>query len=153
MQPIIFGEALDVALGDDEDRIPLRLRPVTRDILTQDDPHHMVAAFVDGAVSLYERAGPLIATYQGSAGADAEMRRHADAGAHEARRIMSQLGQALHEIGGLRPDLSPEQAGDALLALSSPQVHQLLREQCGWTASTYRSWLLDSIERTIIAPD
>ena len=150
----LFAESLDFALGGDEERIPVALRPVTQDVLAESEGESAVVALVEGASDLYERAGALITTYLESAGADSVMRDHADRGAAEATRIMHRVARSLHQHGALRDDISIREAGDLLLALCSPQVHQILRRRRRWTADRYRRWLTEAITLTLLeAPD
>lgn len=146
----LFDEALTVALGADESLVPLGGRPATTAASDESDPVRIVERTVAFGAELYERAGPLIATYLGSAGADVEMRRHADLGAAEAAQIMQVIAAALHERGALRSGVSVADAADALLALCSPQVHHLLCDRRGWTAMQYRTWLVETIVSSLL---
>jgi AcrR family transcriptional regulator len=149
----LFAESLDLALGGDDERIPVALRPVTQAVLDESEGQRAVVALVDGASELYERAGALITTYLESAGADAVMRDHADRGAAEATRIMHEVAGSLHRHGALRADISVREAGDLLLALCSPQLHHLLRRRRRWSDDRYRHWLTEAITRTLLEPD
>jgi AcrR family transcriptional regulator len=148
----LFAESLDFALGGDDKRIPVALRPLTQDVLAEREGHSAVVALVGGANDLYERAGALITTYLESAGADSVMRDHADRGAAEATRIMHQVAGSLHQHGALREDISVRETGDLLFALCSPQVHHLLRRRRRWSADRYRQWLTETITRTLLEP-
>ena len=44
---------LDFALGGDDERIPVALRPVTQDVLAESEAESAVVALVDGASDLY----------------------------------------------------------------------------------------------------
>ena len=46
--------------------------------------------------------------------------------------------------------MSVEHAADVLFTLSSPQVHALLRRDCGWDVGQYRSWLTDTLRATLL---
>ena len=146
----IFDEALDVALGGDEERTPLRARPLTQTVVQEPDGRRAVELLADGATNLYERAGDLITTYLESAGADAHMRNHAEMGAAEAARIMRDVARSLKRHNSLRTDLTVDRAGDLLFALCSPHVHHLLRRRCGWSRSAYREWLAGELKRAVL---
>ena len=148
----LFSEALAVALGGDESLAPLAARSSTMAALDGADPTKIAEGLARFSAELYERASPIITTYLESAGADAEMRRHADVGAIEASKIMQQIAASLHERGALRPEISTPQAGDALFALCSPQVHHLLCHLRGWTSGQYQEWLSETIESSFLRP-
>ncbi|MGN6244296.1 MAG: hypothetical protein ACTHQ3_11580 [Motilibacteraceae bacterium] len=42
------------------------------------------------------------------------------------------------------------QAGAAVWALTSPEMHDLLRVGAGWSAESYRTWLRETLERTLL---
>src|SRR6266511_4013718 len=107
---------------------------------------------VDYGTALLERAGPLIITSIESAGADPDMRRIADQGAHATAVNLGAFARALADHGALRPGLDAQQAADVLLVLSSPHVHHLLRRDRGWSVERYRDWLLDTLTSTLL-PD
>lgn len=146
----VFDEALGFALAGDDNRDPLASRRVTRDVVEAADTRHLIEQLADGAAEIYDRAGPLIATYMQSSGADAHMRHHADLGEHEARKIMRQVAETLHNQGALRPGLSVRRAGDVLLVLCSPESHRVLRRTCGWSHARYRRWLIQQIAATVL---
>ena len=132
--------------------MPLARRPITQAVLDEPNARRALALLAEGAADLYQRAGPLIAAYMESAGADPEMRRHADTGASEAAKIMHDVARGLRRRKALRPGLSVGDAGDTLLALCSQQVHHLLRRERGWTTDRYRTWLTSMLERAVL-PD
>ncbi len=148
----LFSEALDVALGGDDTLTPLTQRPTTLAALTEQDPTKVLGAIADFSSELYDRAGPLIAAYQGSAGADPDMRRQAELGLHGATELMHGIGHDLDARHVLQPGLTSERAGDILLALCSPQTHHLLRSERGWTPAEYRSWLTITLQSVLLTP-
>ena len=147
----LFDEALDHALGGDDRRTPLIERPISRLPTETPDGTRSLDLLAEGATQLYERAGDLITTYMESAGADPHMRHHADLGAAEAAKIMRKVAGSLQENSSLRHGLTPQRAGDIMLALCSPQVHHLLRRKLGWTTQTYRTWLTEELARALLS--
>src|SRR6266496_3000467 len=129
----LFNEVLGVATVGDDRPVPVAERAEFR------------AAFG-------ERAGPLIITSIESAGADPDMRRIADEGAHATAVNLGAFVRALADHGGLRPGLEVQQAADILMVLSSPHVHHLLRHDRDWTVDRYRDWLLDTLSGALL-PD
>jgi len=146
----IFDEALDLALGGDDSRIPLADRPVTRDVFIGSDPADVIERLADGALEIYERSGGLITTYMESSGADPHMRRHAELGEAEAGVIMARVARQLAAQGALRPNLSTQRASQMLLALCSPTLHHLLRRRSGWSAASYRRWLVRQLAAAVL---
>jgi AcrR family transcriptional regulator len=148
----LFNEVLGVATVGDDLPVPVADRPEFRAALAERDGYRALALVVDYGTALLERAGPLIMTTIGSAGADPDMRRIADEGVAATAANLGAFARALADRSSLRPGLDVRQATDVLLALSSPHVHQLLRHDRGWTVELYRDWLLDTLARTLL-PD
>lgn len=144
----VFQDALDVAVAGDERPVSQAERMQRSGML--DSPADLVAAVVGQTSSLLDRAGALIMTTVTSAGADPDMHRLAAEGAAATRANVGAVAASLAEAGLLRPGLDAEHAGDVLFALCSPHVHALLRDERGWDASAYRTWLEDTVRRTLL---
>jgi AcrR family transcriptional regulator len=148
----LFSEVLGVATVGDDLPVPVAERAEFRAAFGERDHHRALQLIVDYGTTLLERAGPLIITSIESAGADPDMRRIADEGAHATAVNLGAFVHALADHGGLRPGLEVQQAADILTVLSSPHVHHLLRHDRDWTVERYRDWLLDTLSRALL-PD
>lgn len=141
----LFAETLGVAIVGDEETVPVMERPEVVAARQATDPIEALTATVDHAVALLERAGDLIMVSVEAAGSDPDMRRLANEGEAATHAVHLALTTALHARGALRPGLTPQVAADALFALLSPHLHQLLRRRRAWTVADYRDWLLRTI--------
>src|SRR6266496_4430979 len=148
----LFNEVLGVATVGDDRPVPVAERAEFRAAFGERDGHRALQLIVDYGTALLDRAGPLIITSIESAGADPDMRRIADQGAHATAVNLGAFARALTDHGALRPGLDAQQAADVLLVLSSPHVHHLLRRDRGWSVERYRDWLLDTLTSTLL-PD
>lgn len=143
----LFREALDAAVAADE---PAAGMPPAR------SPHALgaAAAVVDQVVgygaAMLERAGGLLITSIESSGADPDMKRFAEDDARATAENARTLAEGLHRSGWLRADVTVDHAADVLYTLSSPQVHALLRRDCGWDLDRYRMWLADTLRTTLL---
>jgi hypothetical protein len=109
-----------------------------------------VRQLVDFGTALLERAGDLVIAAIESSGADPDMREFCDRAAAETAANLRATAQAWEERGMLRDGVDAEEAGAVLFALSSPQVHNLLRRRHGWEVDRYREWVVDAITRTLL---
>jgi AcrR family transcriptional regulator len=137
----LFTHALSVASVGDEEPVRVADRPeitATRELA---DPREAIGQLVAYSTALLERAGDLIMVSVEAAGADADMRAAADAGAAATHRVHLALTERLDNRGALRAGLDPLTAADILYALGSPHMHQLLRRHRGWTVQQYQTWL------------
>lgn len=147
----IFREALDHAVAGDGDP-----RAATSD----PEPHKgsgtvshvdlVVEQLVRYGTAMLERAGGLLMTSVESSGADPDMRRFAADDAKATAENARTLAEGLEHAGWLREDVTVEHAADVLFTLSSPQVHALLRRECGWDVDRYRQWLSGTLRTTLL---
>lgn len=146
----IFQDALNVAIAGDEE--PLSQAERMRDSGVLDRPAALVSALALQTATLLERAGPLIMATVTSAGADPDMQRLAADGATATRATLRTVARQLADAGLLRTGIDADHAADVLFALCSPHVHALLRTDRDWAATTYRTWLEETLRRTLLNP-
>ena len=58
----------------------------------------------------------------------------------------------LDRAGGLRADLSIDEAADIVWATNSPEFYWLLVHERGWSPERFEEWLADSWKR-LLMPD
>jgi AcrR family transcriptional regulator len=112
------------------------------------DQREQLQLFAADIVARLERAAPLVAVVAAAARSEPELdellaRLHGD-----RRRNLGVLVDALARNGRLR--LPREKALDAVWALTSPELHQLLVRVGGWGRRRYRDWLADSLASLLL---
>ena len=144
----VFHDALNVAIAGDEEEVAVADREEVRASLADRDG--IVTGVVNLGTLIQERAGRLIMTMIESSGADADMQRLSAEGEAANTENMRSVAQSLSAFGLLRESMDVDRATDILVALCSPHVHQILRQQRGWTVTQYRDWLTETINMTIL---
>jgi AcrR family transcriptional regulator len=139
------GEAGEASLTD---------RPEVAAIAALDDPEQMLAELVPLIAVANARTGALWAAFTAAARDDTEVgtvlaglleRRHADYGG------MVDLLAAKGAAGARDLGSAGRRAlADSLSFVMSPEGHQQLVGESGWTFDAYRDWLLASV-RTLVA--
>ncbi|MEE2033487.1 helix-turn-helix domain-containing protein [Rhodococcus chondri] len=114
------------------------------------DADLIVEQVVGYGAAMLERAGDLLMTSVESAGADLDMRRFAEDDARATAVNARTIAEGLHRSGWLRDGVDVDHAADVLYTLSSPQVHALLRRDCGWEVDRYRTWLAETLRATLL---
>jgi AcrR family transcriptional regulator len=112
-------------------------------------PGDRLRAFVDFLCGVLDRTSPVHALIRGAADGEAfavELRERLlkERLDHQARWIRKSLA------GALRPGLTVRRAAEQLCALSSPELHHLLRVELGWSADRYHRWLAEIAERELL---
>lgn len=143
----LLGELVKRAVrGDESAPVPEQRGP--RAIAASTDQREQLRLFADDIVPRIERAAPLLAVVAGASRSEPELAELLTRLHEHRRRNLGVLVDAVSANGPLR--LSREQALDAVWALTSPELHQLVTRVGGWSRRRYRDWLRESLERLFL---
>jgi hypothetical protein len=113
-------------------------------VLEEPDPERQLRLNARNACVVKRRIGPILRVIRSAAAVEPD----ADAlwqliqsDFYANQRV---LVAAVHERGGLRPDLDVDRATDILWTLNHPDVWLLLVEGRGWTAEQFEAWFADT---------
>jgi AcrR family transcriptional regulator len=134
----LLGEALQRAVrGAETAPVPEQKRP--RAIAASKDQHEQLAIFAADIVRRLERAAPLVAVVAEASRSDGELAQLLKRLHDDRLRNLGALVRPLAANGPLR--LTDQEAVESIWALTSPELHQLLRRGRGWSQRRYRDWL------------
>jgi AcrR family transcriptional regulator len=147
----LLTAVLDVAVGGDDTEVRVLDREGTQAMRRETDQHRQVAMFAAGMTEQLERIRPLddILRSAGTVDADARALRE-DLQLRQRRQAMTQVATWIAANGGLRDQMSIDDAAAIIWTLTSPEVHQLLREHCAWDTGHYRTWLADTLDHSLL---
>ena len=149
----LLTAVLDVTVGGDEDPVSVLDREGPQAMRREPDQRRQIAMFARGMAGQLERIRPVDDILRSAAVVDPDARAlRDDLQLRQRRAAMAQVVTWIAANGGLKSSTTVVQATDTVWTLTSPEVHQLLREHCGWTADQYREWLRDTLESTLLAP-
>ena len=149
----LLTAVLDVTVGGDEDPVSVLDREGPQAMRREPDQRRQIAMFARGMAGQLERIRPVDDILRSAAVVDPDARAlRDDLQLRQRRAAMAQVVAWIAANGGLKSSTTVVQATDTVWTLTSPEVHQLLREHCGWTADQYREWLRDTLESTLLAP-
>ncbi|MCA1683032.1 MAG: TetR/AcrR family transcriptional regulator [Actinobacteria bacterium] len=146
----LLGELVSAAVrGDDPAPVPEQAGP--RAIVAATDQNEQLRLFAADIVLRLERAAPVVATVAGASRSEPELaallaRLHGD-----RLKNLGVLVDALAANGPLR--LERGEAVETVWALVSPELHQLLTRQRGWSRRRYCAWIADSLTRLLLQDD
>ena len=120
------------------------------DFASAPDARHALAVFVEQAVDVLERVGPLLAALHGAKGLpDVDLVRDTA----EERRVES-YREALRTVqeshGALRRGLSLDAATDILLVLLSPDLYHAMRVERAWSTEQCKSFLIEVVIQQLL---
>lgn len=143
----LLGELVRRAVrGADTAPVPQQKVPRTLAALT--DQRQQLRLFAADIVLRLERAAPLVAIVAGASRSEPELaqllsRLHAD-----RLKNLRVLVDALLANGRLR--LDDDQAVQTTWALTSPELHQVLVREGGWSRRRYQDWLATSLATLLL---
>jgi AcrR family transcriptional regulator len=146
----LLGELVQRAVrGDDPRPVPEQEAP--RALAAASDQREQLRIFAADIVKRLERAAPVVALVREAARAEPDLadlleRLHA----HRLRNLGT-LVDALAANGPLL--LPPAAATETVWALTSPELHQLLVQQRGWSRRRYTGWLARSLDALLLPPE
>lgn len=145
-----FDQAFTGEVGD-ADAAPIHERQVGTNVLHASDAEFL-RAWVGFVTAAHERISRLwIALLDASMG-DAAVAEGLESLQERRRSDYRASIQAFRERGLAKRDADDEQLAASLLFLASPSGYVQLVLDAGWSLEQYQDWLVDTIERTILAP-
>lgn len=147
----LLRATLDVVVGGDDEDVALLDRPDPQRLRTEPDPVTQLRLLAAGIAGQMARVAPMDAVLRGAAAVDPEVAAlRADVQDRQRREVMATV---VGWVAAHGPLLLPEaDAATAVWALTSPEVHDLLVARSGWDDERYRTWLGDTLVRTLLGP-
>lgn len=143
--------AFDQAFTGSEQHVPIHQRELGAELMALPTERLLpgYVAFVAGANA---RIARLWSAFVGAAAGDDAVASELDA-LQERRRADFRASVALFRERGLaRRDVDDAELAAALSFLVSPEGYLQLVDEAGWSMDRYQAWLVDAIERMILAP-
>jgi AcrR family transcriptional regulator len=143
----LLGELVQRAVRGGDPR-PVPEQDTPRALAAVTDQREQLRLFAADIVLRLERAAPLVAIVAGASRSHPELaelltRLHA----HRLENLRT-LVDALAANGPL--GLPRDEAGETVWALTSPELHQLLTRERGWSRRRYRDWLAGTLARLLL---
>lgn len=122
--------------------------PIEQALRAESDPEVQLRTLAQFSARRLERLAPFHRMLRSAGTGDPELGDFIAAD-HAARRGRQRDNiHAIARNGLLR--LRADDAADTYSALANPDVYLLLRDQFGWTAARYRTWLVDTTARLLL---
>jgi AcrR family transcriptional regulator len=139
---VVAGDDADVAVLDRSDPQAMRAEP---------DQATQLAMFAAGMTGQLERIRPMDDVLRSAAAVDpaaADLR--ADLQLRQRRAAIATVVSWVSAHGPLRDGLSDEEATAITWTLTSPEVHQMLRDTWGWPRERYEDWLRRTLTSSLL---
>jgi AcrR family transcriptional regulator len=115
-------------------------------------PSEMLARFAATTASLMSRTARVLALGEAAADSDPAVAAFRDRGHAATRSDLRDIASALRAAGQISPQITPDQAADAIYAIAADQTLFLrLTDECSWTPTQYAE-LLERLLAAALAP-
>ena len=147
----LLNEIIRVTVrGHDSDE-PLAAGAEWRSVLSA-PPCEMLARFAATTSALMARTARVLALGEAAADSDPALAEFRDRGHAATRSDLRDIASALRAAGQIRPQITPDQAADAIYAIAADQALFLrLTDECGWSLTQYAD-LLERLLAAALAP-
>jgi AcrR family transcriptional regulator len=149
----LLKQLMDTAVGGDDADVKVVDRPGPQSVRQERDQRVQLATFATGIARRIEATRPLDDILRSAAEVDVEVGAlRDDIQLRQRRSAMTTVAEWLAANGPLRNGIDVGDAGNIIWTLTSPEVHRLLRDGCGWSHQRFARWLEDTLVRTLL-PD
>ena len=149
----LFKAVVEAAIAGGAARaaIPVEERPAIRAMIEETDPHRVLQLHAATQPGIHGRVGPLNLVLMEAAANDPELADVKNQLEAERLAAMRRIARSLKDRGGLRPEISVDEAGDMLWTVNSPAVYDMLVVQRRWSAERYRNWIASTNAHSLLA--
>ena len=146
----ILAALIDVAVGGDEQPIPLLQRPGPQTVLQEIDPVRLLQLFATDISGILERVAPVFEVMRAAAKTEPDIADLLKNLLEERLKNITAFVRSLSAHGPLRAGLDDAQAGEIVWTITSPEVFSLLTVDRGWSRERYAHWLGDTLARLLL---
>jgi AcrR family transcriptional regulator len=152
-KPVILRELIERAISGADRAVPADERDYVVAMRAEPSPRRKLELYAAAMRDIQARVAPLLLALRDAAttepDAAAVWREISDRRAANMRRLVAELADA----GGVRADLSIDDAADFVWATNSAEVYVLMTTERGWTPERYEAWLADLWCRYLLPDD
>lgn len=149
-KPMLLREIIEQAISGRDRAVAAEDRDYVRAIRAAPDPGEKLAIYARAVRRIQQRMAPLFLALRDASSTEAEARAVWEDISRRRAANMRDLALDLRGAGGLRHDLSVEEAADILWATNSSELYVLLTVERGWTPERFEQWLTDAWHRLLL---
>jgi AcrR family transcriptional regulator len=149
-KPVVLRELLEQAISGTDRAVPADERDYVRAMREELEPAGKLAIYAAAMRAIHGRLAPLLLALRDAATTDPEAAAVWQAISDRRAANMRRLVEDVAAAGGLRADLTVDDAADFIWTTNSPDVYVLLTAERGWTPERYEVWLDDLWQRYLL---
>lgn len=149
-KPVLLRELIEQAISGEDHAVVAEERASIIALRAEPDPAVRLAMYARSVRETHERLAPLFVALRDAAATEPDVmgvwREVSSRRAVNMRKLVTEIDNA----GGLRVDLSIDDAADTVWATNSPELFLMLAGERGWTPDHYERWLRDTWQRLLL---
>jgi len=148
-KPVLLREVIEQALSGTDHAVTAEERDYVRAMRAEADPARKLAIYARAMREIQVRLAPIFLALRDASSTEPEARDVWQQISERRAANMRALARDLREAGGLRADLSIDEAADVVWVTNSPEVYALLTVDRAWPPERYERWLADTWRRLL----
>jgi len=149
-KPVLLRELLEHAISGIDRPVPAEERDYVIAMRRESDPARKLTIYAAAMRVIQRRLAPLLIALRDAATTEPDAAAVWREISERRATNMRTLATDLAEHGGLRDDLSVDDAADFIWATNSPEVYILMTTERGWSDERYEAWLTDVWRRYLL---
>jgi AcrR family transcriptional regulator len=150
-KPVLLRELIEQAISGTGVAVAAEDRDYVKAIRAERDPREKLAIYARAAREIQQRMAPLFLALRDASSTEPEARAVWNEISQRRAANMRELAGEIQKAGGLRDDLSINEAADILWATNSSELYVLLTVDGGWSPDHFERWLTDTWHRLLLA--
>lgn len=146
----ILTRLVEVSVGGDEQPIPILERPGPQAVRQESDQRRQIQRFAHDMRAIMERMSPLFEVMRMAAKTEPDIAALRERLLEERLQGMRQFVAWLATNGPLWQGIAASDVAETVWALSSAEIHQLLRGDREWSSERYEQWLSSILTRLLL---
>ena len=148
----LLSRLVGVLVRGDEEPTPLLDRPGPQSVHAERDQRKQVRLFAHDIAGILQRVAPIFVVVRTASQTEPEIANILQGMLDGRLQNLTQFVEWLAENGPLRDNLAIADAADIVWTITTPEVHQLLTVDRGWSAARYEEWLA-GVLTTLLLPE
>jgi AcrR family transcriptional regulator len=149
-KPVLLRELIEQAISGTDRAVGADERDYVKAIQAESDPVNKLTIYAAAVCKIQARMAPLLLALRDASATEPEAKNIWQEISNRRATNMRRLAQDLEAAGGLRPDLSVDEAADVIWATNSAEMFVLFTVERGWSPDRYESWLADTWCRLLL---
>jgi AcrR family transcriptional regulator len=149
-KPVLLRELIEQAISGADHAVVPEERDHVKAMRAETDPVKKLVIYAGAIREIQERMAPLFVALRDAASTEPDARSVCQEICTRRANNMRKLVLDLHNAGGLRADLSIDDAADNVWATNSSELYVMMVVERGWSPRHYEQWLADSWCRLLL---